>query len=138
MSTYRTGGHHGVTIVREGDGSRCGRPEHDCDRGHLIAVVVDGGQELAERICALLNDSEERSSVWPKERVGAGAFQRERLGTWPAADSCTCVYRPNGGADPNCPVHQGRKARGPRPPYLGPGCICDGSGRTCPRHGVVL
>lgn len=24
------------------------------------------------------------------------------------ADSCTCVYRPNGGTDPNCPVHRPR------------------------------
>jgi hypothetical protein len=59
MSVYRTGNHHGVTIVREGDGSRCGRPGHDCDRGHLVAVVVDGGEELAEQICALLNGAED-------------------------------------------------------------------------------
>lgn len=52
-----------------------------------------------------------------------------------STDSCTCPSP--SGADPNCPVHQGRKARGPKPPPLGPGCICDGSGRTCPRHGVV-
>jgi hypothetical protein len=51
-------------------------------------------------------------------------------------DPCTCPFL--SGADPACPVHQGRQARGPKPPPLGPGCICDGSGRTCPRHGVVL
>ncbi len=55
MTTYRTGNHHGVTIVAENDGARCGREGHDCTRGHLAAVVVDGGVELAERICALLN-----------------------------------------------------------------------------------
>lgn len=58
--TYRTGDHHGVTIVREGDGARCGRPDHDCARGHLVAVVVDGfdgrtAEEEAERICKALN-----------------------------------------------------------------------------------
>jgi hypothetical protein len=58
----------------------------------------------------------------------------------PIVDSCTCAPfdRTGFNPDPNCPVHQGRKARGPKPPALGAGCICDGSGRTCPRHGVVL
>jgi hypothetical protein len=60
----------------------------------------------------------------------------ERLGFAPA-DSCTCSFLP-GGDDPLCPVHQGRRARGPKPPPLGEGCICDGSGRTCPRHGAVI
>lgn len=53
--TYRVGTHHGVTICREGDDHHCGRDGHDCTRGHLVAVVVDGDVELAERICALLN-----------------------------------------------------------------------------------
>ncbi len=48
--TYRTGNHHGVTIVDESPGVCCGRLGHDCKRGHLVAVVVDGGEELAERI----------------------------------------------------------------------------------------
>jgi hypothetical protein len=48
--TYRTGNHHGITIVDENPDTRCGRPGHDCARGHLVAVVVDGGEELAERI----------------------------------------------------------------------------------------
>ena len=51
-------------------------------------------------------------------------------------DSCTCPFL--SGADPGCPVHQGRRPRGPKPPPLGEGCICDGSGRTCPRHGAVI
>lgn len=51
-------------------------------------------------------------------------------------DSCTCPFL--SGRDPACPVHQGRRARGPKPPPVGEGCICDGSGRTCPRHGAVL
>lgn len=56
---------------------------------------------------------------------------------WDGDSSCTCPprHRP---ADPNCPVHHGRRARGPKPPAVGPGCICDGSGRTCPRHGAVI
>jgi hypothetical protein len=57
-----------------------------------------------------------------------------------AADSCTCAPRPGvpGGMDLTCPVHQGRRGRGPKPPPVGEGCICDGSGRTCPRHGAVI
>ncbi len=50
------------------------------------------------------------------------------------ADSCTCTVT---GPDPHCVVHWGRRAKGPKPPNL-PGCICDGSGRTCPRHGAVI
>lgn len=51
------------------------------------------------------------------------------------ADSCTCT---KAGPDPACVVHEGRRARGPKPPPVGEGCICDGSGRTCPRHGAVI
>lgn len=57
------------------------------------------------------------------------------FGTEQPADSCTCT---KAGPDPDCVVHQGRRARGPKPPPVGKGCICDGSGRTCPRHGAVL
>jgi hypothetical protein len=54
-------------------------------------------------------------------------------------DSCTCPppSGPRTMPGPLCPVHQGRRIRGPKPPNP-PGCICDGSGRTCPRHGAVL
>jgi len=58
VTTYRAGNHHGVTICREGDGHQCGRPRHDCARGHLVAVVTNDDWALAERICALLNASE--------------------------------------------------------------------------------
>jgi hypothetical protein len=56
------------------------------------------------------------------------------------ADSCTCPppSGPRTMPDPLCVVHRGRRAKGPKPPPLGPGCICDGSGRTCPRHGAVI
>jgi hypothetical protein len=59
--------------------------------------------------------------------------QAEAIGI--VSDSCTCT---KAGPDPACPVHQGRRARGPKPPPVGEGCICDGSGRTCPRHGAVI
>jgi hypothetical protein len=138
MATYRVDNHHGVTIVEEGNGGRCGRPGHDCDRGHLVAVVVDGGQELAERICALLN------AYMPSECTRVGEHNCD--GEWrnhdryEATDSCTCPppSGPRTMPDPLCVVHRGRRARGPKPPPLGPGCICDGSGRTCPRHGAVI
>lgn len=51
MSTYRTGNHWGITIVREGDIPCPGVPP----QAELVAVVVNGDQELAERICTLLN-----------------------------------------------------------------------------------
>ena len=73
MSTYRTGTHHGVTINREGDGARCGRPDHDCTRGHLVAVVVDGGMELAERIVRLLNAEEREARRKPTDCPRCGA-----------------------------------------------------------------
>lgn len=53
MTTYRVGDHHGVTIVREGDGARCGRPDHDCDRGHLVGVMLTA--EDAELVVEALN-----------------------------------------------------------------------------------
>jgi hypothetical protein len=94
--TYRTGNHWGVTVVDE-------QP----DSAQLVAVVVNGDQALAERICALLN-SEKRQL----DRLEAELESRERLEDrdWrmrnpQAADSCTCEYRPNGGRDPACPVH---------------------------------
>lgn len=54
MTTYRTGNNWGVTIIREGHGepnaSNCGRVDDQ-----LVAVVVNGDQDLAERICERLN-----------------------------------------------------------------------------------
>jgi hypothetical protein len=174
VSTYRTGNHWGVTIVREGyadhdwepfnvgetlcnhAGCRLGKTEH----AQLVAVVVNGNTALAERICALLNGTSQSGTNW--QQAGSNAPVREGCGEHPVhptcvdvsaddepsgsawictsacrepADSCTCT---KAGPDPACPVHQGRRARGPKPPYLGPGCVCDGSGRTCPRHGAVI
>lgn len=53
---YRTGGHWGVTIVREGE-----QPADE--QGHrpdaeLVAVVVNGDRELAQRIADALNTGE--------------------------------------------------------------------------------
>lgn len=54
--TYRTGNHWGVTIVREGT-QPFDNSGHRPD-AQLVAVVVNGDRELAERICALLNRAE--------------------------------------------------------------------------------
>jgi hypothetical protein len=91
-----------------------------------------------QRAIAVLNGVAARSGSpaarWAAEYLAADP-DRALL-----ADSCTCPppYRTSAAADPDCPVHHGRRARGPKPPPLGPDCICDGSGRTCPRHGAVL
>jgi hypothetical protein len=71
VTVYRTGNHWGVTIVREGAGHHvddCGcttsYTDPWCKKGteaQLVAVVVNGDQALAERICALLNADERRS-----------------------------------------------------------------------------
>lgn len=101
MSTYRTGNHWGVTIVREGnpdpdprcrgeyhgaDGGACGVcgwDSHALDRpaDQLVAVVVNGDQELAERICELLN------APTPDVPYASGAREalaevRRRLDRW--------------------------------------------------------
>lgn len=158
--TYRTGNHWGVTIVREGDPGRfcCNRGDHPGHSGdELVAVVVNGDQALAERICALLNGSDRQvsASISPQSdehapardsgyaEVQTGAEDGPCVGLCAGCspdcglvgDSCSCSIV---GPDPGCVVHHGRRARGPKPPPVGPGCICDGSGRTCPRHGAVL
>lgn len=146
MSTYRTGNHWGVTIVHEGvplgeNGATVG--------DQLVAVVVNGDQALAERICALLNADEQPKGALVYDTTKAIHKHLRLLGysypsiEWDGAlaaarayvDSCTCTIV---GPHPDCPVHHGRRARGPKPPPVGPGCTCDGSGRTCPRHGAVI
>jgi hypothetical protein len=134
MDTYRTGNHWGVTIVRQGERTPEG---HIVGPDELVAVVVNGDQALAERIVALLNRAEAGprpitvtlAEPTPGDVAAFRSAVRRALGS-----SCTCDATP----DPNCPVHHGRRARGPKPEPVGPGCICDGSGRTCPRHGAVL
>lgn len=73
MTVYRTGNHWGVTIVREGAGHHvddCGcttsYTDPWCKKGteaQLVAVVVNGDQALAERICALLNADERQPAL---------------------------------------------------------------------------
>lgn len=56
MSMYRVGGHWGVTIIREGvqPTDRAGRrPDSE-----LVAVVVNGDRELAQRIVDALNQED--------------------------------------------------------------------------------
>lgn len=159
MAEYRTGHHWGVTIVREARQPTDGTIK--LARDQLVAVVVNGDQTLAERICALLNGTEPSLSAkaGPDEDAcgkvhpdGKHTCQRrarhdvciswqsgngsdawvvdyddmaDRIDSLQAlvADSCTCdKHKP----DPACPVHQGRRARGPKPPPLGrPGAhIC--------------
>ena len=63
MTTYRTGNHWGTTIIREG---AC-KPDEQGRRGDdaLVAVVVGGDAELAERICGLLNADADRDREGP-------------------------------------------------------------------------
>jgi hypothetical protein len=122
MSTYRTGNHQPQNVYRD---------------DAYIGVMFTA--EDAALVVEALNEIEElRAIVAKAEEEQCGCLGGPLTIEWvvPVSDSCTCPFL--SGADPACPVHQGRKARGPKPPALGPGCICDGSGRTCPRHGVVL
>lgn len=57
MTTYRTGNHWGVTIVAEPTPEAGSNLEQA--GSSLVAVVVNGDQALAERICALLNGDEQ-------------------------------------------------------------------------------
>lgn len=75
MSTYRTGNHWGVTIVREDE-------PHPAQ---LVAVVTTGDVKLAERICALLNGEAEYRHRCP----GCGKHYR----TPEAAGGCDADHR---------------------------------------------
>lgn len=149
--TYRTGNHWGVTIVRQGERTPEG---HIVGTDELVAVVVNGDQALAERICTLLNGAEGETSTQASARpweckitrrhnpatdpCDCRVYQFCAMGHSldnPPTDSCTCTIV---GPHLECPVHHGRRARGPKPPPVGPGCVCDGAGRTCPRHGAVI
>jgi hypothetical protein len=117
--TYRTGNHWGVTIVRDGvplgeNGATVG--------DQLVAVVVNGDQVLAERICTLLNEGRLVDDALDLLRYALHLRQHgERAPggneTWRAFDRRCEAFL--------CAAD-------------GPGCICDGSGRTCPRHGAVI
>jgi hypothetical protein len=119
VSTYRTGNHQPQNVYR----------------GDQYIGVMFTAEDAAEVVAALNGRRLTVLQVTPGE-MSREDFETFRL-AFPqvAADSCTCTVA---GPDPACIVHQGRRARGPKPPPLGPSCICDGSGRTCPRHGAVL
>jgi hypothetical protein len=119
--TYRVGNHQPQNVYRD-------------DR--YIGVMFD--PETAALVVEALNAAQGPALL----RLNPPDLTPEQLDEFRSAfrgllaDSCTCPLP--FGANPACPVHQGRRARGPKPPPLGEGCICDGSGRTCPRHGAVI
>jgi hypothetical protein len=92
MSTYRTGGHRGVvTIVREGEsGATYGEPGGDPEPAQPVAVVVNGDQELAELICALLNEAPDPCPHgWPGgERCGPCSF--DHITGWREGPCAAC------------------------------------------------
>jgi hypothetical protein len=65
VAEYRTGNHWGVTIVREGELGGIG--DNWRTDAQLVAVVVNGDQALAERICALLNFQDRAIEIWGPE-----------------------------------------------------------------------
>jgi hypothetical protein len=81
--TYRTGNHWGVTIVREAQPGpeqghwHEGGPCEECPReAELVAVVVNGDQDLAARIAALLNaDDAGRASAADVEMPTPDEFE---------------------------------------------------------------
>lgn len=82
MTTYRPGSHRGTTIVRSGDGYRCGRPDHDCERGHMIAVVTNDDWALAERIAWLLAHDGTPDVTYLRGARDALAEVRRQLTAW--------------------------------------------------------
>lgn len=82
MTTYRPGTHHGTTIVRSGDGYRCGRPDHDCERGHMVAVVTNDDWALAERIAWLLAHDGTPDVTYLRGARDALAEVRRQLTAW--------------------------------------------------------
>lgn len=109
--TYRVGNHHGVTIVNETDTAPCGRPDHDCARGHLVAVVVNGDQELAKRICELLNDgctggaAEALDHVAVRIANAADDFDTDALATMRDILEATAAELGVDETAPACPEH---------------------------------
>lgn len=98
-----------------------------------IEVTVPDGMTTLEAIG--LMEIGKTQHMQSKHNQGPTIHQEPTVANALAADSCICtIVAPH----PACPVHHGRRARGPKPPPVGPGCTCDGSGRTCPRHGTVI
>lgn len=73
MATYRTGRSWGVTIVREGHTDRDPAADSSITTpDQLVAVVVDGDQALAERICRVLNADTNPDCPWSVDCEGDG------------------------------------------------------------------
>lgn len=141
MTTYRVGNHQPQNLYR--DDQYIG-VMFTAEDAALVVEALNERERLAELERNVMerlmpstpNDScidEWQSPHRTGSRPNMCATCSETSGK--LADLCTCT---KAGPDPACVVHQGRRAKGPKPPPLGPGCICDGSGRTCPRHGAVI
>jgi hypothetical protein len=144
--TYRVGNHQPQNVYR--DDTYIGvmfSPETAAEvvvtmNGQASALENATGAELLAELRRRGELDDDADGVTLLARVAALRAELDtytleaRRSDYVPDDSCTCGLA---GSDPACLVHEGRKARGPKPPPLGPGCICDGSGRTCPRHGVV-
>lgn len=119
MSTYRVDPHQPQNVYR---GEQYIGVMFTAEDAALVVEALNGRKRLTLMTAA---------DMTPEQ---AEQFARDYLAAFPVADSCTCVYRPNGGADPACPVHQGRRARGPKPPHClvvnGP-CPGDDRGTIC-------
>jgi hypothetical protein len=105
-------------------------------RGDQYIGVMFTAEDAALVVEALNGRAPALCLTWIGEAARMCELRHGHGGECAPADSCTGCTAAKG--NPDCPVHQGRKPRGPKPPPLGPGCICDGSGRTCPRHGAVI
>jgi hypothetical protein len=132
---YRVGRHWGVTIVRKGNppyrglAYPPGHPQPQPDE--LVAVVVNGDQALAERICLLLN-GEDRTQAEPV-RDGSGPHRLHSTCVdvsaddeppgfaWICVDACRAEARPK-------VYHQ---AEHPGSDSLGYG-LCTGCGEMWP------
>nr|WP_221374537.1 hypothetical protein [Actinoplanes polyasparticus] len=85
MTTYRTGRHWGVTIVREAPQPTDGTI--DLSRDQLVAVITNGDTALAERICALLNASDGALAQCAEETWSWEHFNHDQAdGYWITCD----------------------------------------------------
>jgi hypothetical protein len=76
MATYRTGGHWGITIVREGVQPPDERGRHADDE--LVAVTMND-PALAAQICALLNGRNDLQAAQDALVANRNLWQRRAL-----------------------------------------------------------
>lgn len=91
--TYRTGNPGGVTIVREGPGPEDVMGHRSGDE--LVAVVVNGDQALAERICAALNGATEGFGRWCENETGEKCCGLEVLEEPAREPQCRPAHTPD-------------------------------------------